>query len=106
MLLTVAKARQNTYIECMAETHEFTGTIVRIERDGFGIVQFNKPIGAQANAYGVFSTTLGSTVPYGPGLKPGQTWERRPGRFLSTFFRRGLAVLALFLIFMSARLAI
>ena len=51
MLLTVAKARQNTYIECMAETHEFTGTIVRIERDGFGIVQFNKPIGAQANAY-------------------------------------------------------
>ncbi len=71
MLLTVAKSRQNTYIECMAETHEFTGTIVRIERDGFGIVQFNKPIGAQANAYGVFSTTLGSTVPYGPGLKPG-----------------------------------
>jgi hypothetical protein len=49
----------------------FTGTIVRVEPDGFGVVEFNEPIGLQANTHGVFSLTLGSTVPYGPNLKPG-----------------------------------
>ena len=49
----------------------FTGTIVRVEPDGFGVVQFSQPLGLQANTHGVFSLTLGSTVPYGPELKPG-----------------------------------
>jgi hypothetical protein len=40
----------------------FKGTIVRIERDGFGIVRFDEPLGA--NTYGVFSTTISSTLPF------------------------------------------
>jgi hypothetical protein len=67
----MARTFPDAYIEHMAETHEFTGTIVRVEPDGFGIVHFNEPIGVQANTYGIFSTTIGSTVPYGPALKPG-----------------------------------
>ena len=49
---------------------DFTGTILRIEPNGFGIVRFDAPVGPSANAYGVFSTTLGSTAPY-QELKPG-----------------------------------
>ena len=52
------------------EKHHFTGTVLRIEPNGFGIVQFDEPIGPSANSYGVFSTTLGSTAPY-KELKPG-----------------------------------
>jgi hypothetical protein len=52
------------------EKQNFTGTVLRIEPNGFGIIQFDVPIGPSANAYGVFSTTLGSTAPY-KKLKPG-----------------------------------
>jgi hypothetical protein len=52
------------------EKQSFTGTILRIEPNGFGIVRFDSPLGPSANAYGVFSTTLGSTAPY-QELKPG-----------------------------------
>jgi hypothetical protein len=55
----------------MADTLRFRGTVLRIEPDGFGVVRFNEPIGAQGNTHGVFSITIGSTVPYGPGLRPG-----------------------------------
>jgi hypothetical protein len=52
------------------EKQNFTGTVLRIEPNGFGIVQFDAPIGPSANTYGVFSITLGSTAPY-TELKPG-----------------------------------
>ena len=52
------------------EKQNFTGTVLRIEPNGFGIIRFDVPIGPSANAYGVFSTTLGSTGPY-KQLKPG-----------------------------------
>lgn len=41
---------------------------MRIEPDGFGIVEFDHRVGA--NTHGVFSTTIGSTVPFGQ-VKPG-----------------------------------
>jgi hypothetical protein len=46
----------------------FSGTIVRIEPDGFGIVEFDQRLGA--NTHGVFSTTIGSSVPFRQ-VKPG-----------------------------------
>jgi hypothetical protein len=46
----------------------FSGTVVRIEPDGFGIVEFDHRVGA--NTHGVFSTTIGSTVPFRQ-VKPG-----------------------------------
>jgi hypothetical protein len=56
----------------MADAIEFTGTVLRVERDGFGIVEFDAPIGPVADqlvANGVFSTTITSTLPY-VELKP------------------------------------
>jgi hypothetical protein len=54
----------------MTDTN-FSGTIVRIERDGFGVVRFDEPIGAQANTHGFFSTRVTSApLPY-RDLKPG-----------------------------------
>ncbi|HSY55850.1 MAG TPA: hypothetical protein VK834_05350 [Bradyrhizobium sp.] len=44
------------------EQKRFSGTIVRIEPDGFGIVEFDQRLGA--NTHGVFSTTIGSSVPF------------------------------------------
>jgi hypothetical protein len=52
------------------EKQNFKGTVLRIEPNGFGIIQFDVPIGPSANTHGVFSTTLGSTAPY-KELKPG-----------------------------------
>jgi hypothetical protein len=52
------------------ENQIFTGTILRIEPDGFGIVRFDAPIGPFSNTHGVFSATLGSTAPYRQ-LRPG-----------------------------------
>jgi hypothetical protein len=46
------------------EKQNFTGKVLRIEPTGFGIIQFDGPIGPSANTHGVFSTTLGSTAPY------------------------------------------
>jgi hypothetical protein len=40
----------------------FSGIVVRIEADGFGIVEFDRQLGA--NTHGVFSTAIGSTVPF------------------------------------------
>jgi len=52
------------------EKQNFTGTVLRIEPNGFGIVRFDVPIGPSANTHGVFAVTLGSTAPYNQ-LKPG-----------------------------------
>jgi len=50
------------------EQKPFSGVVVRIEPDGFGIVQFDHNVGA--NTHGVFSTIIGSTVPF-RHVKPG-----------------------------------
>ena len=52
------------------EKTNFTGTLLRIEPSGFGVIEFDQPIGPSANTHGIFSTVLGSTVPYG-NLKVG-----------------------------------
>jgi hypothetical protein len=52
---------------------KFSGSIVRVEPDGFGVVLFDHPIGEQANTHGIFSTTISSSnLPYRQ-LKPGVT---------------------------------
>jgi hypothetical protein len=57
------------YIACMEQEQKpFSGTVVRIEPDGFGIVEFDKKVGA--NTHGVFSTTISSTLPF-RDMKPG-----------------------------------
>ena len=54
---------------------DFSGTIVRFEPDGFGLVQFDEPIGPKANTYGVISSSSNSATVTGPfirfQLKPG-----------------------------------
>jgi hypothetical protein len=40
----------------------FSGTIVRLERGGFGVVEFDAPIGATNSSFGIFSNTLGSSI--------------------------------------------
>ncbi|MBX9908845.1 MAG: hypothetical protein K2Z25_09035 [Beijerinckiaceae bacterium] len=45
----------------MGQPVKFEGTIVRIERDGFGIVEFSSSVGA--NTHGLFSTTTSESLP-------------------------------------------
>jgi hypothetical protein len=55
----------------MGDRVGFHGKVVRIERDGFGVVEFDEAIGASANTHGVFSTTVSEPgLPFGR-LKPG-----------------------------------
>jgi hypothetical protein len=55
----------------MTEKLPFKGKIVRIERDGFGVVEFDSSIGLSANTHGIFSTALSEPgLPFGR-LKPG-----------------------------------
>lgn len=54
----------------MSNNLPFAGTVVRIERDGFGIVRFDQPVGPSANTHGVFSASLSSSLPFRQ-LKPG-----------------------------------
>ncbi len=44
------------------EQKPFSGTVVRVEPDGFGIVEFDNVVGA--NTHGVFSTIISSTLPF------------------------------------------
>jgi hypothetical protein len=50
------------------EPQKFSGIVIRVEADGFGIVKFDEPVGA--NTHGVFSTTISSTLPFSD-LRPG-----------------------------------
>jgi hypothetical protein len=52
---------QEIYIAGMSDEKDYSGVVIRVERDGFGIVQFDQPLGA--NTHGVFSSILGSTLP-------------------------------------------
>jgi hypothetical protein len=45
----------------MGQPVKFEGTIVRVERDGFGIVEFASALGA--NTHGLFSTTTSDSLP-------------------------------------------
>jgi hypothetical protein len=62
------------YILRMSERVSFTGTILRFEPDGFGIVEFDSPIGPDKKfAFGLISNSTGTIVFGGAGypLKPG-----------------------------------
>jgi hypothetical protein len=52
------------------EKIRYTGILLRVEPSGFGVIEFDQPIGPSGNAHGIFSTVLGSTIPYG-NLKSG-----------------------------------
>lgn len=55
----------------MGEKVAFQGRIVRVERDGFGVIAFDNAIGRNANTHGIFTTSIsGFDVPFG-SLKPG-----------------------------------
>ena len=57
------------YIQTMgSELQTFSGTVLRVEPDGFGIVKFTSPVGA--NTYGVFSTAVSTTMPPLSHLRP------------------------------------
>jgi hypothetical protein len=61
--------QEKEYVACMGQEQKpFSGRVVRIEPDGFGIVEFGKKVGA--NTHGVFSTTISSTLPF-RDMKPG-----------------------------------
>jgi hypothetical protein len=54
----------------MADPFKFAGTVVRIEADGFGIIEFDRPSGPSGNTLGIFSSSTSSTLPFGT-LRPG-----------------------------------
>ena len=49
---------------------KFSGTVLRIEADGFGIIQFDRPIGTSGNTVGIFSSSISSSLPFST-LRPG-----------------------------------
>lgn len=53
----------------MADMKNFSGTVVRVEADGFGVIKFDGLVGA--NTHGVFSTSISERLPPLPALKPG-----------------------------------
>jgi hypothetical protein len=53
----------------MGQPVKFEGTIVRVERDGFGIVEFASALGA--NTHGIFSTRTSNSLPPLKQLKAG-----------------------------------
>jgi hypothetical protein len=57
-----ALALQSVYILVM-EKVSYTGIVMRLEPDGFGIIKFDAPLGPSENAFGVISSsgTLVST---------------------------------------------
>lgn len=46
----------------MSQQIPFTGKVVRTEPGGFGIVEFDNPIGPAANTYGVVSVSSGTAT--------------------------------------------
>jgi hypothetical protein len=53
---------------------KFSGKVLRFEPDGFGLIQFDQPIGPSANTHGLISNSTGTTVLGGAAiqiLKPG-----------------------------------
>jgi hypothetical protein len=57
------------YLRNMSDTKDYSGIVIRIEKDGYGIIKFDTPLGA--NTHGVFSTVVSSTLP-ALELKQGQ----------------------------------
>jgi hypothetical protein len=54
----------------MTKDLKFSGTIVRLEPSGFGIIHFDKPLGPSANTFGVISNSTSSVASFDE-LKPG-----------------------------------
>ena len=48
----------------MTEFTPFTGYILRVESDGFGLVQFDSPIGPCANSIGLISQSTQTEFPF------------------------------------------
>jgi hypothetical protein len=48
----------------------FTGRVVRIEADGFGIIKFDTAIGPSANSFGVVTSSTTAISPF-TSLHPG-----------------------------------
>ena len=64
----------STFVTNDPATIWFTGEIVRIEADGFGIVKFDHPIGPSANALGIVTSSTTSISPF-TDLRPGARVE-------------------------------
>ena len=54
----------SAYICRMTERQrvDFSGTVLRIERDGFGIIKFDHPVGPSNNTHGLISNSSGTVV--------------------------------------------
>ena len=50
---------------------QFAGTVVRTEPGGFGIIQFDQPIGPMSNTHGIISSSSGTSTGAFSKLKPG-----------------------------------
>jgi hypothetical protein len=50
---------------------QFAGTVVRTEPGGFGVIQFDQPVGPSANTHGIVSSSSGTTTSNFINLKPG-----------------------------------
>jgi hypothetical protein len=57
-------------METKPQRVEYSGKVARIESDGFGIIQFDHPIGANGSSAGVISNST-ATVILGGTLRPG-----------------------------------
>jgi len=52
-----------TYTSNNPPTFRFTGRVIRIEADGFGIIQFDRPIGPSGNTMGIVTSSSTSISP-------------------------------------------
>jgi hypothetical protein len=46
----------------MSDKLEFVGKVVRTEPGGFGVVEFDRPIGPKANTHGIISSSNGTAI--------------------------------------------
>jgi hypothetical protein len=56
------KWRTESYKNTMADIVKFVGKVVRAEPGGFGIVEFDQPIGPRSNTHGIISVSSGTTI--------------------------------------------
>jgi hypothetical protein len=54
--------------------YQFTGKIVRFEADGFGIIEFDNPIGTSSNTIGIVTSSTTAISPL-TSLRPGARVE-------------------------------
>jgi hypothetical protein len=61
----------STFATKQPRTIPFTGKVVRFEADGFGIIEFDRPIGPSSNSFGVVTTSTTFSVSPLTALRPG-----------------------------------